>query len=421
LAEQKSFMRILVITESLNVEENSASKVNFAMVVNLVKAGFEVKVYHYSYKEVVINSAASVLIKENKFSIWYLLSRIQRTTQVLFKINFNNLIEPYWGFSFAHTSDTLSIVKALKKDINFNPDLVLTLSKGGSFRPHRALFKLPHLHSKWMAYIHDPYPFHFYPRPYNWVEKAYHHKELFMKNVFSSAQYISYPSKLLMEWMESYFESGKGKGVVIPHQIGDNTVAENFPDYFNSSKFNLLHAGNLLKQRNPEFLLKGFLLFLEKNPMAELDSKLFLIGPNNQHQNLFLKYENNVHIIVKNHLDYLTVKLLENNASVNIILEAVSEISPFLPGKFPNLVIANNPILALGPNYSEVKRLLGEEYSFWSESDDFEKIASIIETLYDFWKKDSLNLKLDRNDLHYYCSYEYLKKVMINLKKVHIK
>ena len=408
-------MRILVVTESLNIEENSAAKVNFAMVENLVKAGFEVKVYHYSYKEIPIALAESILIKENKFSIWYLLSRIQRTIQVLFKINFNNLIEPYLGFSFAHTSDTLSIVKTLKKDINFKPDLVLTLSKGGSFRPHRAILKLPHFHSKWMAYIHDPYPFHFYPRPYNWVEKAYYHKELLMKNVFSSAQYISYPSKILMEWMESYFESGKGKGIVIPHQIGDNTVAENFPENFDSSKFNLLHAGNLLKQRNPEFLLKGFLLFLEKNPIAELDAKLFFIGPNNQHRDLFLNHENNFHIIVKNHLDYLTVKLLEKNASVNIILEAVSEISPFLPGKFPNLIIANKPILALGPNFSEVKRLLGDDYQYWSEADDFEKIASLIEILYQLWKKDITNLELKRNDLKYYCSSEYLKDTLLNL------
>lgn len=402
-------MKILVISESINVEDSSASKVNLALINNLIKSGFEVKVYHYSHKEILIPSISSILIKENKISIWYILSRIQSVIQKFFKINFNSTIESFLGFSFAHSSDTSSITKAIKADKDFSPDLVLTLSKGGSFRPHRALLKIPYLHSKWIAYIHDPYPFHYYPRPYNWVEKSYAKKQQFIEDVFSAAKYISYPSQLLMEWMESYFEVGKGKGFVIPHQIGDDCTHGTLPDYFTESDFNLLHAGNLLKQRNPEFLIKAFLLFLEKNPEATAIAKLIFIGPYSQHDLLLGKYKNHANIIVRNTLDYNSVKLLEGKASVNIILEAVSEISPFLPGKFPNLVVANRPILVLSPNYSEVKRLLGDDYPFWSEADNISEIQKLIEKLFFDYTNDEKKF-LNRPDLVEYCSEVGLKK-----------
>lgn len=405
-------MKILVIAETINVEDSSAAKVNLALVRNLVKAGFELKVYHYSYKEIPVGGIESILIRENKKSIWYLLSRLQRIIQVTFKINFNKSIEKVLGFSFAHTSDTNSIAKAIRDEKSFNPDLIITLSKGGSFRPHRALLKLPGLHSKWMAYLHDPYPFHYYPRPYNWVETAYNRKQEFMRQIMEKANQIGYPSQLLMQWMESYFEQGKQKGIVIPHQIGDDPLAENLPDYFDENDFNLLHAGNLLKQRDPKPLIEAFLAFLENNPGAKSTAKLSLIGSNSYHAAMLSKYSQHPNIVIKGHTDYATVKLLEQKTSVNIVLEAVSEISPFLPGKFPNLVVANQPILLLCPYYSETKRLLGNEYPYWSEADDVEKTAAHIEKLYRLWLTGKDRLELGRPDLIAYCSAVYLKEIL---------
>lgn len=410
-------MKILVISESINVEDSSASKVNLALIQNLIKAGFEVKVFHYSYKDIPVSSIESILIKENKISVWYLLSRVQRIIQKLIKINFNSKIESFFGFSFTHTSDVFSITNAIRKDKSFSPDLVLTLSKGGSFRPHRALLKLPHLHEKWIAYIHDPYPFHFYPRPYNWVERGFDKKEKFMSTIFDSAAYLAYPSQLLMEWMESYFEVGKGKGIVIPHQIGVDTAHGNLPDYFIESDFNFLHAGNLFKQRNPEFLIKGFLKFLEKNPSAKEVSKLVLVGSNDYHKKLFEQYINHPNIVVQGQTKYATVQLLENKATVNIILEAISEISPFLPGKFPNVVVANKPILILGPFYSETKRLLGKDYPYWSEANDENRIEHLMSDLFSRWNAKKGDFTLNRKDLIDYCNEVYLKQTIDLLKK----
>ena len=324
-------MRILVISESINVEDSSASKGRVALINNLQLAGYTLKVLHYSHQEIQLQGIDCELIRENKFSAYFLLSRMIRLFQRAFKRNINATLETWFGFSFTHTNDTRTIAKAIKQAQNFAPDLILTLSKGGSFRPHRAMLRLPELQSKWMAYIHDPYPFHFYPRPFNFVELSYKHKEEFMRQITEKAQYLSFPSLLLKEWMESYFPAVADKSCVIPHQIKVDNEPQATPAFFTENQFSLLHAGNLLQQRNPDYLIKGFLQFLNKHPEAAKETKLYFVGSYKKQEHILNQYQNYPNIVVSDYIEYKLVQSLEKKAAVNIILEAISEISPFLP------------------------------------------------------------------------------------------
>lgn len=408
-------MRILVISESINVEDSSASKGRVALINNLQLAGFTLKVLHYSHQEIQLKGIDCELIREHKFSAYFLLSRMIRLFQRTFKRNINATLETWFGFSFTHTNDTRSIAKAIQKAQHFAPDLILTLSKGGSFRPHRAMLRLPDLQSKWMAYIHDPYPFHFYPRPFNFVELSYKHKEEFMRQITEKAQYLSFPSLLLKEWMESYFPAVADKSCVIPHQIKVDDETQATPVFFTENQFSLLHAGNLLQQRNPDFLIKGFLQFLDKHPEAVYESKLYFVGSYKKQEHILNQYQNHPNIVVSDYIEYKLVQSLEKKAAVNIILEAIAEISPFLPGKFPNCVASNKPILVLGPYYSEVRRLLGKDYPYWSEANDVAVIEANITKLYQQWKQHPEQSQLNRPDLTHYCDEKSLKKVVDDL------
>lgn len=412
-------MKILVVVDSINIEDSSGSKANVALINNLVEAGFEVLVYHYTLKDIQLQGASCFAIPEIKYSPLYFLSRIQRILARKFEINTAPFLEQLFGFSFTFFNDTRSIVKALKK-LSFNPDLILTLSKGGSFRPHYAVLKLSQLHDKWMAYVHDPYPFHFYPRPYNWVEPSYKYKEAFFIKVAEKAKYSGFPSQLLLEWMGGYFPDFMKTGVLIPHQNSkykiQNTV---FPSYFDSSKFNLLHAGNLLNTRSPKGLIEGLKLFFERNPGAKKEVRLLLIGSCSGYSEMVSEYQKEIPELFVHDgiIPFDVVYNMQQNATVNIIMEAKSEISPFLPAKFPHCVSANKMILSLAPYLSEVKRLLGVDYEYWSEVDDANKVAKLIEQLYNLWKENSGNLLLNRVDLQEYLSVEYLKKTINSLKK----
>jgi hypothetical protein len=107
------------------------------------------------------------------------------------------------------------------------------------------------------------------------------------------------------------------------------------------------------------------------------------------------------------------VHRLQQDAKVNIILEAKSEISPFLPGKFAHCVAANAPILLVGPYYSECKRLLGKDYPYSFEFSEIENISAAMITLYTAWKQGNTE-HLNRADLKEYLTEPYLLKTIEN-------
>lgn len=403
--------KILIVAESIDIEDSSGTKGRVSLINNLLKIGYDLRVYHYTRKEIQLPGIACVAIKEKRWSALFFLSRLERYIRYLFKISLSRPLEKIFGFSFTLFNDRNSIISALERIDDFNPDLVITLSKGGSFRPHHALLKMPQFHKKWMAYIHDPYPMHLYPRPYTWVEAGYHKKWKFMRDVSNKAAFNAFPSKLLMEWMGSYFSGYLEKGLVIPHQISSDEIPEStIPDYFDPDNFNILHAGNLLWGRNPDGLIHAYKKFLQMNPEAENDSQLMFLGGKNHYSLYLSEWEAKItqFYVSEDYVPFKQVQMLQGISAVNVILEAKSEISPFLPGKFPHCVISNKPILLLGPYYSESKRLLGDDYSYWAEIDKVDEISSIITDLYLQWRKNPKELKLNRPDLDEYLSVNYL-------------
>jgi hypothetical protein len=216
--------------------------------------------------------------------------------------------------------------------------------------------------------------------------------------------------------MEDHFSGLKAKRLVIPHQLTkENELPIALPSWFNPEKFNLLHAGNLMKQRNPFPLIKAFQRFLGKNPQASADARLLLVGSASYHLSRLNKVEKKIQelFVSKGYVSYNLVLKLQKETSVNIILESIAKLSPFLPGKFPHCVAANKPVLLLGPEKSEVRRLLGPDYDFFAQADDINRIAVSIEKLYYKWKDNRETMLLDRNDIQTYLSTEYLN-IQIN-------
>ncbi len=109
--------------------------------------------------------------------------------------------------------------------------------------------------------------------------------------------------------------------------------------------------------------------------------------------------------------------MLQQLTSVNVILEALGPISPFLPGKFPHCIQAEKPILLLSPYYSESKRLLGENYPYWSQIDNEDLIAEHIANLYNEWLLNSKKSSMKREDLLDYLGVSYLKSTFDSLKE----
>src|SRR6187431_1195373 len=119
-------MKILIVVDSINIEDSSGSKANVALIKNLTVAGFEVLVYHYTLKNIQLAGITTYAVPEIKYSPLYFLSRTQRVFSRKFKINLAPFLEKLFGFSFTFFNDANGMFKALKK-CAFDPDLILTL------------------------------------------------------------------------------------------------------------------------------------------------------------------------------------------------------------------------------------------------------------------------------------------------------
>ena len=407
---------ILVILESLEVNDSSATKGRIAFLHQFLNAGFKVEALHYTRKKIDLQQIKTYQVKENKTSLLFVLSRFQRLMNRWFQLDISNYVDSLFGFSFGFYNDRNSIIKALKKIDTSAFSLIITFGKGNSYRTHAALLKQQGLHEKWWAYVHDPFPQQLYPRPYNFVPYGFKHKRLFFSEVTKKANRILFPSFLLYKWMKSYYVDIGGKTSIFPHPISNQRAkADDLPDYFDNQKFNILHAGNLLNLRNPKTVLKAFKQFLELNIQAKENARLYFIGKHS----IFQDYLDEIHnkysqvFVSKDYVPFKNVYAMQQLCSLNIILEADSEISPFLPGKFPHCVAADKPIICVGPYYSETKRLLGQDYSLAFEFDEIEKLAYSFNTLFKQWQKDPSLLRLNRPDLLHYLSPDYTREQLI--------
>ncbi|PHQ28653.1 glycosyltransferase family protein [Leeuwenhoekiella nanhaiensis] len=408
---------ILIVTDSINTADSSGSKANVAFIKSLVASDYAVTVIHYTQREIQIEGATCILAEQRKSNLYYIFGGIQRTVQRNLGVDWSVFLENSFGFSFAFFNDSKSLVRRIR-NLNIRDfDLVITLSKGESFRPHHAVLKLPVWHLKWLAYVHDPYPFQNYPWPYTFVPKGAKQKDHFFKKVAVHCKFAGFPSRLLADHMAGFYPEFKEKSVVIPHQYDNLISGVSLPSFFKEDAFNIVHTGNLIGGRSPEGLLKGFQLFLESQEEARQESYLYLVGPSSNYRELMNAYELAPQFIFHPGVSYAESLALQQAASVNLIIEASdTDFSPFLPAKMAHCVMVDKPILALSPKKSETRRLLGEDYTWQSEADDSKQIAGILSELYLKWKSTKAeSWRLNRTDLQDYFSSAYLNKKIQNL------
>jgi hypothetical protein len=405
-------IKILIVTDNIDVNNGSGAKANVAIIQNLSSSGFDITVCHHTGYKHELEGIRTELVRIKKVNILYLIYGLTRWVNQHFKYNLNRVIEKYMGFPAEFFNTAKSIRKHIRKKHDVSHfDMVITLSKGTSFRPHYALLGMPEWHTKWMAYIHDPYPYHLYPRPYQFRPIGELQKERFFRKMSKAARWFGFPSKLLQEWMGYDFPEMNERGVVIPHQLTPyHPPAVSLDAYLKPGKMTFVHAGNLMEARTPLPLIKAFSRLMNSSAEAAQYMELVLVGSSDFSQTELATASNNIPQIrfelhaVPFHIAYQ----LQQQASVNIIIEANGHISPFLPGKFPHCVAANKPILLLSPYYSETRNLLGKDYAYWSETDDEEKIYAVLVLLLSNWRNNIHQELENYKSLREYLTAPYL-------------
>lgn len=392
-------MKILITSEALTLEHTSEGICTSKFIWALHKAGFDLR---------VLTSDPHLQKNTKPFSVPWLnhvpIQHIQQYSREEIKppVNrfvFNKLDAIYayltgWNW---HVWKKIGLWRrAITENIDqFHPDLVFVRGAGASFQPHMAMIsskqRIP-----WVANYHDPFPLSLYPEPYRKVTPLLSaSQEKWHWKILQKANAISFPSRRLMNWvLRGQSEQVYSKAYVIPHlasalDIKTPDSCQLLEDF--SECFLMLHLGTLLGLRSPDALYRAFASFLKKSEERCKLARMVMIGPvSKQHrgENKLrdeLIQQGNL-VIYNQRINYGESLKYGKNADALIIVEAVSKESPFFPAKLSDYLWLNKPILALTPEQSTTRDILGSDYPLVASPDHPEEIEQALTTLWNAWK-----------------------------------
>jgi len=188
------------------------------------------------------------------------------------------------------------------------------------------------------------------------------------------------------------------------------------------TQFSLVHIGSLLSNRNPEVLWKVLSEIADNNNDFKTDLQIKLVGIVGEEiiesiQKFGLS-ENCKNIGYVSHQEAIQ---LQHNAQVLLLIEMdTSETKAIIPGKLFEYMAAKRPILAVGPEGSDVENIVAEtssgNYFLYSEEENL-KVQIL-----DYYKKYKQgNLLSESKNISKYNRRELTKKMSVLLQYINTK
>ncbi|UYW00513.1 hypothetical protein K5I29_08115 [Flavobacterium agricola] len=369
---------ILVVCEDLRIN-NSSAGIGRSKIINTLAE--------------VANKIDVITIDNFNYPITWLPNNVKITkiTPIKSKRYFwDNIpkIKNFYNYSKGYSKNEHDIISAYKTEIfkhvnDFKYDFIYLLGSGSSFLPY-FIFPSNKIKIPYVVNIHDPYPMHLYPKPYKKKKHIFYlHQQINFNKVLKGAYKITLPSKLLLNDLAKSYSSIYSKGVVLPH-IGTDLIGlqgQETDDIVKlpKNKINIIHAGNLLGPRNPMYLIQAINEL--NNEVVDFKNNVqftFFGTFNKAHKKLI--EETNISNIIFNEQRVTYKKSIEltKQADANLVIEAIADYSPFLPGKVADIAFCNSTIIALTPKVSEVNRVLGNDYPYSAELDKVYDIKKVL-------------------------------------------
>lgn len=403
-------MKFLILAESLRINETSSGIVSSTFVQSLANFGHDITCLYPKTFEYPVSWFQYVKLVEFSYKP-YKKKFIDKIPKIRALPSF------LYGYSLEvrnKISQWIQIVTEIISKEKF--DAIIVLSSGSEFLPHLAMLNVQ-TNIPIIFNFHDPFPWHVYPEPYRKsinISSYILHKKV--QKIIDKATLVSFPSELLKQHMSKNYLGIEIKSIILPHA---GTKLKNLPArnedqniFLDKTKFNILHAGSLLGPRNPKTFLKAFVKFTMAHQDHANTSVLTIVGKlAKEHTDIVQYVQDNIRIYDLRISYKKSIELLKE-ASVLLLIEADADFSPFMPGKLADYIMSEKPILALTPYRSEVMRLLGENYPYWSTLNDEEQIYFHLKSLWQCWKSGTLHSYISDN-LKYYISDENINKTLI--------
>ncbi|WP_435579245.1 glycosyltransferase family 4 protein [Gilvibacter sp.] len=163
-------------------------------------------------------------------------------------------------------------------------------------------------------------------------------------------------------------------------------------------QFSISHIGSLLARRNPESLWKLLGEFCKADEAFKKDLKLVFAGVVADEVKISLTHhELSEHAEFKGYVDHSEAIVLQHQSQLLLLLEInAPETRAILPGKLFEYMMARRPILAIGPEGSDIKQLVEESgsgafFNYKQLHEDY--LGAYILNAYKSYKNKSLALQ----------------------------
>lgn len=308
-----------------------------------------------------------------------------------------NRLNKHLGYDLLRNRRSYRFKKTLNLLLNDKKyDLIFVRTIASSLASHKAVLELSKKRDfDWIVNFNDPAPSSMMPYPYNLKQQSFTKKnkrdEQLVKNIVKAAPGIASPSLLLTERFLNFTAISKDPERIFrfPH-VYENLQTVPGNSFLHPSKFNVVHAGSLLAERTPKYLLKAIDELAEEDSEFSDKSRLTFFGSLHQsHQKDFDALSHRGILDLHNRrIPHQAALNVLRDSDVLIILEAISDDSPFMPSKLAEFIGMDKCILALSPTQSETRRILGKDYEFQTEADNVSQIKHLIKSLFNKWKKE---------------------------------
>lgn len=268
------------------------------------------------------------------------------------------------------------------------------------------------LKTKWMADFRDPWTTIHYHKALKLTNKA---KE---KHLQLESEVLKKADKIIVTSPSTKNEfSGKTKQpvVLITNGFDNEAVNEIIPD----ADFSIAHIGTLLSERNPEILWEVLSELISENKVFKSKLKLRFAGVVSQSvENSLRHYNLDSYSENLGYVSHEEAIRLQRSSAVLLLLEIDSpETRAILPGKLFEYLSANRPIIAIGPEKSDIELILKEtQTGSFFDADKKKELKLEIKRLFELYLKN--NLKTDSKNIEKYHRKNLAKTMAAVLKEM---
>jgi hypothetical protein len=261
------------------------------------------------------------------------------------------------------------------------------ITTGPPHSVHLIGFKLKEkLNIKWLADFRDPWTTIGYHKQLKLTSASKAKHKLLERQVLNNADQVVVTSSVT----KKEFQSITNKPIeVITNGYDD---ADSI-DFKMDSKFSLSHIGSLLSKRNPEVLWRVLKDLMEEQTEFSNDFQLNFVGSVSDHVLKSIKSNNLSNCV--NEVGYVSHNeaiVFQKKSQILLLIEIDSEDTrSIIPGKLFEYMVSNRPILAIGPESSDVEKIIKETNTgHYFNYSDYDSLKRIILEHYKAFKNNTL-------------------------------